>query len=81
MDVSVYICVCLSALLFKLVYVQVSIHHPYTSRVLSGVLEVATTEVFLVCYVGGVVMTNNLHPAHMDMQDVIQLHLHPPPLL
>lgn len=26
-------------------------------------------------------MTNNLHPDHMDMQDVIELYLHAPPLL
>lgn len=83
MDVYVHIykCMCLSAILYELVYGQESVHHPYTSRVLSDVLEAATTGLFLVGYVCGVVMTNNLHPAHSDVQDAIVLHLHPPPLL
>lgn len=50
MDVYVHIykCVCLSAILYELVHGQVSVHPPYTSRVLSDVLEVATTGLFLV---------------------------------
>jgi len=58
-------CVCVSAILYKLVYGQVSVHHPYTCEVLGDVLEAATTEVFLVGYVSGVAVTNNLHPDHM----------------
>lgn len=70
---------CVSAILYQVLCGQVSVHHPYTSRVLSDVLEAATTGVFLVSYVCGVAITNNLHPDHMDVQDAIVLHLHSPP--
>lgn len=75
----VQMCVWVSAILYELVCGHVSVHHRYTSRVQSNVLKAATKGVFLVSCVCGVVVTNNLPPELM--QDVVVLHLHPPPLL
>lgn len=72
-------CVWVSALLYEVVYGQVSVHHTYTSRVQSCVLKAATKGVFLVSCVCGVEVTDNLHPELL--QDVVVLHLYPPPLL
>lgn len=69
----------MSALLYEVVYGQVSVHHTYTSRVERNVLKAAIKGVFLVSCVCGAGLTNNLHPELL--QDVVVLHLHPPPLL
>lgn len=60
MDVYMQVCVWVSALLYEVVYGQVSVHHTNTSRVQSSVLQAAVKGVFLVSCVCVAVVTNSL---------------------
>lgn len=60
MDVYMQVCVWVSALLYEVVYGQVSVHHTNTCRVQSSVLQAAVKGVFLVSCVCVAVVTNSL---------------------